>query len=288
MNAPVEISAIVTAYRRADVVRQAIASVLAQDYPVLEVIVVDDASGDGTGDAVRAIADPRVRLLCLHENVGPAGAMNAGIAAARGELVALLDSDDLWLPHKLSRQVAAWQAHPERARLLVASRLFEEVDGRIVATRPEALIGADECVADYLFVRDGLLQTSTMLLPRALACRVGFDAATRRHTDPGFALRLVQAGARFVQLEEPLTRWRSVTGVARVSETRSLDASLAWLDRYGGSMSPRARIAFRYRNHVRILRRSAPLRAAWLTLRVACAGVLGRRELARAWRRWRG
>ncbi len=285
MTAQPSISVIITAYRRAGVVAEAIASALAQDHPVLEVIVVDDASGDDTADAIRRVEDARVRLVSLLENLGPAGAMNAGIAAARGELVALLDSDDLWLPHKLSCQVAAWQAHPDRARLLVASRLFDEQDGRVVATRPEAVITARDDVADYLFVRDGLLQTSTMLLPRALATRVGFDAATRRHTDPGFVLRLARDGACFLQLEEPLVRWRSVGGVARVSRTRSLDESRAWLDRYGTWMSPRARVAFRYRNHIRLLRRSAPWAAAGLTLRAALAGMLGRRELARAWRK---
>ncbi|WP_375271949.1 glycosyltransferase family 2 protein [Sphingomonas sp.] len=282
------VSAVITAYRRADVVRYAIASALAQDHPVLEVIVVDDASGDDTVDAVLSVRDPRVRLVRLPENVGPSGAMNAGIAAARGRLVALLDSDDRWLPHKLSRQVAAWQAHPLRDRLLVASRVLDVADGQVVGVRPQAIIAAGEDVADYLFVRDGLLQTSTMLLPRALASRIGFDAATRRHSDPGFVLRLASAGACFLQLEEPLTCWCDVRGVARVSEAASLDQSLAWLRRYARWMSPRARVAFRYRNHIRILRRRAPLAAVWLTLRAALAGVLGRREVARAWRRVRG
>ena len=287
MTGAVSVSAIITAYRRAGVVRAAIASALAQDHPVLEVIVVDDASGDDTAEAVLAVGDPRVRLLSLPANVGPAGAMNAGIAAARGELVALLDSDDQWLPHKLSRQVAAWQAHPGREALLVASRVLDVRDGRVVGTRPEAPIEVGEDVADYLFVRDGLLQTSTMLLPRTLASRVGFDAATRRHSDPGFVLRLARAGASVLQLEEPLACWCSVSGAARVSSTRSLDESMAWLRRYGAWMSPRARVAFRYRNHIRILRRDAPVAAAWLTLRAALAGILGRREALRAWRRVR-
>jgi len=286
--AAVSVSAIITAYRRAGVVRAAIASALAQDHPVIEVIVVDDASGDDTAEAVLAVGDPRVQLLSLPANIGPAGAMNAGIAAARGELVALLDSDDQWLPHKLSRQVAAWQAHPGREALLVASRVLDVRDGRVVGTRPEVPIEVGEDVADYLFVRDGLLQTSTMLLPRTLASRVGFDAATRRHSDPGFVLRLARAGASVLQLEEPLACWCSVSGAARVSSTRSLDESMAWLRRYGAWMSPRARVAFRYRNHIRILRRDAPVAAAWLTLRAALAGILGRREALRAWRRVRG
>lgn len=284
MAEPVRVSAIITAYRRADVVSNAIASALAQTYPVHEVVVVDDASRDGTAAAVLAERDPRVRLVSLAQNLGPAGAMNAGIAAARGELVALLDSDDLWRPDKLERQVVAWQAHPARARLLVASRVVEEREGAAPRERPERLMRPSEEAGDYLFVADGLIQTSTMLLPRALAQAVGFDAATRRHSDPGFVLRLQAAGATIHHLPDALTRWRAVGGVARVSGARTLDTSLAWLERYRTALSPRARVAFRYRNHIRILRRTRLAAAAWLTLRALLAGVIGRRELARLFR----
>lgn len=260
MAEPVRVSAIITAYRRADVVGDAIASALAQTYPVHEVVVVDDASRDGTAAAVLAERDPRVRL------------------------VSLLDSDDLWQPDKLERQVAAWRAHPARARLLVTSRVVEDREGAAPRERPERLMRPSEDVGDYLFVADGLIQTSTMLLPRALAQMVGFDAATRRHSDPGFVLRLQAAGATIHQLPDALTRWRAVGGVARVSGARTLDTSLAWLERYRTTLSPRARVAFRYRNHIRILRRTRPAAAAWLTLRALLAGVIGRRELARLFR----
>ena len=156
----VTVSVIITAYRRAGVVTAAIASALAQTYPVFEVIVVDDASGDDTAAAVLAERDCRVRLVQLRDNLGPAGAMNAGIAAARGDLVALLDSDDLWLAEKLGRQVAAWQAHPSRDRVLVASRVIEEVDGVQIRVRPDRVMRPREDVGDYLFVHDGLIQTS--------------------------------------------------------------------------------------------------------------------------------
>ncbi|WP_298809903.1 glycosyltransferase family 2 protein [uncultured Sphingomonas sp.] len=73
MAEPVRVSAIITAYRRADVVGDAIASALAQTYPVHEVVVVDDASRDGTAAAVLAERDPRVRLVSLAQNLGPAG-----------------------------------------------------------------------------------------------------------------------------------------------------------------------------------------------------------------------
>ena len=96
-------SVVIPTFDRANLVRRAIASVLAQTIEDFEIIVVDDGSTDNTGEVVRAFGDPRIQLVRLTENRGPAAARNAGIAAARGELISLLDSDDEYLPTFLER-----------------------------------------------------------------------------------------------------------------------------------------------------------------------------------------
>src|SRR5690348_11964260 len=100
------LSVVIPAYNAATTIRAAVTSTLRQTRPVLEVIVVDDGSADATADVVSAIGDPRVRLIS-RVNGGPSAARNAGIAAARGEFVAFLDSDDLWLPGYAERATAA-------------------------------------------------------------------------------------------------------------------------------------------------------------------------------------
>ena len=97
-------SVIIPVYNRRELVGRAIRSVLLQEGGDYEVIVVDDASGDGTSDWVRATFADRVQLLVLEKNAGVSAARNHGIEAARGEWIALLDSDDEWLPGKLARQ----------------------------------------------------------------------------------------------------------------------------------------------------------------------------------------
>lgn len=99
-----EVSVVVAAWCAEDTVGAAVASALAQDV-ALEVIVVDDASPDGTAAAARSIADPRVRVLERAANGGPAAARNDGFAAARGLFVAVLDADDAFLPGRLRRLV---------------------------------------------------------------------------------------------------------------------------------------------------------------------------------------
>lgn len=96
-------SVVIPTFNRANLVRRAIDSVLAQTIDDFEIIVVDDCSTDNTGEVVNGLADPRIRLLPLTRNQGTAAARNAGIAAARGELISLLDSDDEYLPFFLER-----------------------------------------------------------------------------------------------------------------------------------------------------------------------------------------
>jgi glycosyltransferase involved in cell wall biosynthesis len=110
---PPKISVVIAAYNHAPFVRQAIESALTQSGPELEVVVTDDGSRDGTVDAIRAIADPRVRLNALPQNQGACIAFGDAVRRARGEYVAVLNSDDFFLPGKLERQSAFLDAHPE-------------------------------------------------------------------------------------------------------------------------------------------------------------------------------
>ena len=99
------------AYNARAYIAQAVASVLAQDYANLELLVVDDGSTDGTAQHP-ALQDRRIHIL-QQANSGPAAARNLGLAQARGDLVAFIDADDLWLQSKLSAQVSYLQAHPD-------------------------------------------------------------------------------------------------------------------------------------------------------------------------------
>jgi glycosyltransferase involved in cell wall biosynthesis len=91
--------------------REALDSVLAQDFRGFELIVVDDGSTDDTPQMLGAYGES-IRLL-RQENRGVSAARNAGVAAAQGDLIAFLDSDDIWLPGKLARQVEFFRRHPE-------------------------------------------------------------------------------------------------------------------------------------------------------------------------------
>jgi glycosyltransferase involved in cell wall biosynthesis len=99
------VSVIIPAYNRAETITTAIRSVQAQSIGDWELLVVDDASTDNTVAVVESILDPRIRLLRQTTNGGPSVARQTGVDAASGEFVALLDSDDEWLPEKLAKQL---------------------------------------------------------------------------------------------------------------------------------------------------------------------------------------
>lgn len=105
------VSVIIPTYNRADLISQAIDSVLAQTVPAHEIIVADDGSTDDTAAVVAAYGD-RVRYLALPHRGQPAATRNAGIRTATGSLLAFLDSDDCFLPDKLAQQIAVLAQTP--------------------------------------------------------------------------------------------------------------------------------------------------------------------------------
>lgn len=108
---PGMVSVVIPTYNRAEVVRASIESVLRQSWTNVEVVVVDDGSKDHTREVVEGYGAP---VRYLHQaNAGVSAARNTGLRAARGEFIALLDSDDQFLPWKLEAQVRVLQAHPD-------------------------------------------------------------------------------------------------------------------------------------------------------------------------------
>jgi glycosyltransferase involved in cell wall biosynthesis len=133
------ISVVIPTYNRAASLQEAIRSVLAQTCPVNEIIVVDDGSTDNTGELVRSMNG--IVRYAYQENQGPSAARNRGIREAQGDWVAFLDSDDLWLPAKIERQVEEVRRNPDAA-LVYTSVYWRNPDGtdRLEVARPPSAL----------------------------------------------------------------------------------------------------------------------------------------------------
>ncbi len=105
------ISVIIPTYNRSWILKDAVDSVLSQKFTDFELIVVDDGSTDSTSELLSAYKDRIIKIR--QENRGVSSARNSGLRAASGLYVAFLDSDDMWLPEKLSSQVDFFESHPE-------------------------------------------------------------------------------------------------------------------------------------------------------------------------------
>ena len=106
------VSVITPTYNRAALLPRAIASVLSQDFADLELIVIDDGSTDSTQEVLAAIKDPRLSSIRFERNRGIGAARHEAVSRARGEFIAFIDSDDVWLPGKLRFQVEVLLRHP--------------------------------------------------------------------------------------------------------------------------------------------------------------------------------
>ena len=183
----------------------AVRSVLSQDADVAEVLVIDDCSSDGSGEAVDGM-DSRVRVL-QGAGKGPAAARNLGAEAARGELLAFLDADDEWLPHSLEPRLELLRRNQRAVLAFSDAELVDRLD------RPLGLLHQDRAViAGRIYpalLLDNFLPTSSVVV-RAEAFRDlehGFQQDFQPCEDYRLWLRLAAAGP--CELEpRPLVRRR--------------------------------------------------------------------------------
>lgn len=112
MSKPPRISVVIASFNHRPYIRQCLDSVFSQDWQDFEIILTDDGSADGTVEAARGYSDPRLSVHAFGQNHGACIALNHGIRLARGEFIAILNSDDWFLPGKLVKQIAYLDAHP--------------------------------------------------------------------------------------------------------------------------------------------------------------------------------
>lgn len=169
------VSVVVPVYNGAKYVRAALDSALGQTYPAVEVVAVDDGSTD---ESAAVLASYGSRLVVVRQpNAGVAAARNAGIQASRGELIAFLDQDDWWLPEKIERQVACFQAEPQVGLIHTGVLQYSER----AATFVDPVYPIDDTSQlqghchDLLLLGNGIFNSSVMIRRGVLEVAGRFD-----------------------------------------------------------------------------------------------------------------
>lgn len=260
------VSAVIPTRGRPDRVVRAVRSVLGQTVADVEAVVVLDGPDPAAARSLAALSDRRLVVHVLPEHRGQCAATNAGIARARGVWVGLLDDDDVWLPDKLERQLAAAERSRHRhpilgGRVLARSEAGTHVrEGGDAESRrpgdevwPRRAPQPGEAVSEYLLCRaspfwgERLFQSSVILAERELMLRVPFREDLRRHSDLDWLIRAAGeegVGIEFVPGAAPLAVWSVGRRSDRASSHPEWRSSLAWVRGLGDRVTPRAYASF--------------------------------------------
>ncbi len=205
------VTVIIATYNRKHFVCEAIDSVLNQTYPNIELIVIDDGSTDGTGDLLRDKYGQRMRYV-FQPNQGRSEARNHGIRLATGEYIAFLDSDDLWEPDKLARQIAFMQANPQYGLTHTFTCIIDS-NGQPAPTDTRIRLnyhrsGVRSGYSYVAMARKCVMFLSTVIVRASLVSKIGcLDRSIPAFEDWDWYLRAALVTEIGV-LTEPLTRYR--------------------------------------------------------------------------------
>jgi glycosyltransferase involved in cell wall biosynthesis len=192
VTSPPAVTAIIPCYNRERFVGMAIESVLAQTYPNIQLIVVDDGSTDRSRQVLEQY---KGRLLLLEhpggENRGQSASINLGLAHAVGKYVGILDSDDIWMPSKIAEQVAYLEANPDCGLVYGNGEAIDESGRRLYAMYGpghEELNDPKRVLLDCYF----LVPNNSLVRKRVLDEVGGFDEALRAAQDHDMAIRIAE------------------------------------------------------------------------------------------------
>jgi len=207
------VSVLIPVRNGAAFILDAVESVLSQEGPDLELVVVNDASTDETSLILDSVDDPRLRVIDLDETVGTPRALNVGIEACQADLTARLDADDRCLPGRFAVQTEGMERHPDLLALGSGALLIDEKGA--VRGRRDAPTGAS--VLRMLKWRNAFIHSSMMYRTAAVRSVGGYSPLCRRCQDYELWLRLAAIGD-LDNLREPLVGYRVHSGQATAAK----------------------------------------------------------------------
>ncbi len=200
-----KVSVIIPTFNRAHLIGKAVKSALSQTYQDFEIIVIDDGSTDNTEETVKSFNNFKIRYISHSNNRGISAARNTGIRASRGEYIALLDSDDEWLPEKLDKQVDVLQNESSEVGVVCSWSYNIDEKGNYISKR--YLPKKDGYIYEDLLSTDPI-SVPTVLIRKECFNRVGlFDDLLNAQEDWDMWIRIAKY-YRFALIKIPLAKCR--------------------------------------------------------------------------------
>ena len=236
------ISVVLPAYNRADSIQAAAESVLRQTWQDFELLIVDDCSTDGTAETIKRLTDPRVHCLSTPHNMGPSGARNVGIKAAQGKWVAFQDSDDEWLPEKLTLQMARLETRGNVdvgvycGMVIVGSPEGGTTFRTAARYSPDPKLESVEGDITQTLLGNSLISTQTLMARRDVLQELGgFDEALPALVDWECVIRLSLKGS-FAFVDSPLVLQNFSTNSLTKDRWRRPAARRQIIEKHAGLM----------------------------------------------------
>jgi len=232
---PPLVSVVIPVYNRTEVLPQTLNSVRAQTHQNFEVFVVDDGSTEDIESVVKSLHDSRIDYIRLSEHTNANVARNVGIRAAQGEYIAMLDSDDEWLPHHLERRlqkIIEWDCDGIHGSFFID-------DG---ATRQPAIARSrrqSESIPDYV-LSGNWAQTSSHFYRREAVKETIWDESLARHQDYDYTIRFA---TRFKFLCDPeptvIVHWKK-----SAARTFNFESRARFYEKYKNQLSPSVAVEY--------------------------------------------
>lgn len=240
MESGQKVSVIIPTYNRADSIGVSIQSVLNQTWQNYEVIVVDDGSTDNTQQIMENYIDDRVRYISLGRNYGPSHARNEGIRRSECEFIAFLDSDDVWLPEKLEKQMQVMLQASETVGLVYCRMRGCRKDGSDIIC-PSLSLGEEKLEGNLLrnLVGGNVIGTPAMLVRKqCLEQTGGFDEGLKCLEDWELVLRIAEKW-EFGFVDEILVEFRYSDGSVSGNVKGYVDTRCYMIAKYWKLMAQR-------------------------------------------------
>lgn len=198
MTKEMKVSAVIPTQNRPDLLKEAIESVLKQTRPAFEIIVVDTSSNDDTEKMIKEFGSKVIYIRSPYDQYGQSKSRNKGIKTAKGELIAFLDSDDLWLPNKIKVQAELMEKNNfsfTYTDSLVKDETGVEPEHSYVFYRQKENPYVGKNIASKIFHEHNVIPTSSVMAPKELLEKVGgFDEKLFYHEDRDLWIRLAMEG----------------------------------------------------------------------------------------------
>jgi glycosyltransferase involved in cell wall biosynthesis len=238
-----KVSVVIPTYNRGSTIKRAVASVLAQGFPIHEVVIVDDGSTDDTLEILSKIKDSRIKVIESPGRSGAPSARNLGVEASSGEWIAFQDSDDYWFGHKLERQFERLAQFPNA--VLCYCGLIQYYDGVLGFVPNKSIRTLEGDIYDEL-LQASFISTQTIVVKKSTFLESGgFRPDMPRLQDWELVLRLAKLGP-FCCVLEPLVIAYSTPGNLTSDSRKGANARLSILDIHQLSFSAKPALLARH------------------------------------------